>query len=183
MDKYKNETEGFTFWDKTSLLRDVGNANLQYENILLPEELEHIEQLTSEPYVIIHPFGGQADRDVSEKDLNEIREENKGKKVYILGKNYDRISHSIEENPFEEWFDLIDKINIRETIELIKHANCQYIYASHSSILMLAWLFDKPNTCYYPANSDAEKQLNAKEITPYNFGVHYKNTTMKTIQL
>jgi hypothetical protein len=184
LEPYKEELDNFKFMDKPTLLNEVHQIHEEYENILLPKELEHVKELTNEPYILVHPFGGQNDRDFSEKDLNEIREANKDKKVYVLGKNYDRISHSIEENPFpNEWIDLIDKVNVRETIELVKNENCKYVYASHSCILMIAWIYLKPNTLYYPENSGASTQIFDKNITPYNFGIQYKDiTTLKIIQ-
>jgi len=179
IEPHLHEFEGYTEIKLEDLL-SIGHCE-KLEVYLTEQEKEQLEELYQNRYVIIHPKAGQDDRDVMNENLIkriiEINKE-KGLKVYLIGANYDRIHHKKEINPFPDesgLVDLIDKLSVRQLVHLVKSDSCIGIHATHSAIIVLAWIFKKPNCCYYPVNSKAEKLMLADK-NKWNFGKYYYMT-------
>lgn len=186
--KYKHEIEGFKKID-THKLKEIQDEEL--EIYLSNEEKKQLDEITKEPYIILHPFAGLSDRVCFSKELMKDIIKQSKYKVCLIGANYKRktalfadTKHIIEKNPFpnnKKIVDLIDKLSIRQLIELCKHKNCNHIYCTHSSTVILAWYFKKSNTCYYPLNGDVELLIKHKIKNQWNFGKNYKFTNMVEI--
>jgi hypothetical protein len=181
---YQKEFEGYIGLNQ---IFDIKNPIHTFQIELTESEKEKVNKLTEKPFIILHPKGGQDDRNITSKMLEEIYNLHEFDTIYVTGKNFERISHSPEVNPFpdkENVVDLIDQLNVRETIELIRNDNCKYVHATHSAISMIAWIFKKDNTLYYPihpANNSAYMQIMDVNVNQWNFGKWYKNTKLVPI--
>ena len=148
------------------------------------KSLDKLNLLIENEYIIIQPYAGQNDRDLTQKYIQQIGNDNIETVLYVVGKNYERVSHTKEINPFigKNIVNLIDELTISELIYLIAHKNCLNIYTAHTVTAIIAWLFKKKNTCYVPANGRGYNQMQDNNINPWNFGKWNNNTEIIYMQ-
>ncbi len=171
------DCESFQNWRQYPVSDPVFNLHPREESCL------DLLFADNQPVIVIQPFAGMPVRDAFNwVTLNKLLRLLPGRKI-IIGRSSCRtidndrrgnseLIHLESDNEYRnDVINLIDKVGIRFTWHLMKR--CHAFVGTHSCMVLLAWMFNKPTVCTMPHWVD----LGCMDPR-YLQGIHRENTLM-----